>query len=210
MENMELIINGIYYYIYSADDLQSWYGITIDDEYGAAYYGPESGVYTDEVIEVPESIIVEGQTIPVVSFGGGYNIYDEEDAASVSEVILPSSILLMEYGFYGFGNLQKVTCYAETAPLLINDNDEFYYTPDTKELYIPSGSDYSTWETETTWASVNEIYDGFVEIVNGLKYKQTAETTVALIGYDETFTATSLTIPSSITREGNTDRKSVV
>ena len=51
---------------------------------------------------------------------------------------------------------------------------------------------------------VNEIYDGFVEIVNGLKYKETGETTVALIGYDETFTATSLTIPSSITHEGNT------
>ena len=206
----EIIINGIVYLLITADELQQMFGITIDAEVGLVYAGPESGTFADEVIEVPECVTVEGQTFPVVGFAGGMMVLQNEfAAASVSEVILPQSILFLMYGFYGFTNLQKVTCYAESTPKLSSEigvpaGIDFVGTPSTKELYIPSGSDYSTWEADTTWASVNEIYDGFVEIVDGLKYKETGETTVALIGYDETFTATSLTIPSSITHEGKT------
>ena len=208
--NETIVINGIVYLVITADVLQQMFGITIDVEVGLVYAGPETGTFTEEVIEVPESITAEGQTVPVVGFVGGMMALEIGNAAaSVSEVILPSSILFLIYGFSMFTNLQKVTCYAETAPKLSSEIGEpvgtdFEGTPETKELYIPAGSDYSTWTVETTWGSVNEIYDGFVETVNGLKYKETGETTVALIGYDETFTATSLTIPSSITHEGNT------
>ena len=151
----EIVINGIVYFVLSAEELQQYFGMTIDTEYGSMYGGPETGAYTDGVIEVPESITVEGQTVPVVGFdGGGLNGFD---VVSVSEVILPSTILCLLGGFYGFTNLQKVTCYAESAPLLSSEifgdqpGTDFEGTPSTKELYIPSGSDYSTWTNDTTW-----------------------------------------------------------
>jgi len=208
----EIVINGILYLPITADELQHKFGITIDAEVCLVYIGPETGAFTDEIVEVPESVTVEGQTVPVVGFMGGYLVLatqNQNAAASVTEVILPSSTLFLTYGFSFFTNLQKITCYAESVPKLSSEvggptGIDFEGTPGTKELHIPSGSDYTVWENDTRWSSVNEIYDGFVEIVGDLKYKETGENTVALIGYDETFTATSLTIPSSITHEGNT------
>ena len=121
---MEIIINGILYLFITADELQQMFGITIDGDFGLIYVGPESGAFTEEVIEVPESITAEGQTVPVVGFAGGMMVEmtrDIESAASVSEVILPSSILFLMYGFFMFTNLQKVTCYAESTPKLISE-----------------------------------------------------------------------------------------
>jgi hypothetical protein len=45
--------------------------------------------------------------------------------------------------FYGCGNLNKITCYSTKAPSIANST--FTGVKPNGILYIPSGSDYSSW-----------------------------------------------------------------
>ena len=88
------------------------------------------------------------------------------DCSSLTSVTIPNSVTsIIGEAFRNCSSLTSVTCLAETAPSL--GNNVFSSTPSTKVLNIPCGSNYSSWESATTWASV-ECID--VNLGNGLTY----------------------------------------
>ncbi len=142
----------------------------------------ESGAFKDcsslTSINIPNSVTSIGAlaffdcssltsvTIPnsVTSIGYQAFVY----CSSLTSLTIPSSVTTIgNQAFYGCNNLSSVTCLAETAPSL--GNNVFYSTPTTKVLNIPCGSDYSSWESATDWASV-ECIDIDVDLGNGLTY----------------------------------------
>ena len=86
--------------------------------------------------------------------------------SSLTSVTIGNSVTSIRYNaFYNCYGLTSVTCLAETAPSL--GVDVFSSTPSTKVLKISCGSDYSSWESATDWASV-ECID--VDLGNSLTY----------------------------------------
>ena len=84
---------------------------------------------------------------------------------SLTSVNIPNSVTSIgNWAFNSCSSLTSVTCLAETAPSL--GDSVFTYTPSTKVLNIPCGSDYSSWESATDWASVECTLD----LGNGLTY----------------------------------------
>ena len=72
----------------------------------------------------------------------------------LTSVTIGNSVTSIGYAaFEDCSSLTSVTCLAETAPSL--GNNVFYSTPSTKVLKIPFGSDYSSWQSNTTWEKTN-------------------------------------------------------
>ena len=79
---------------------------------------------------------------------GYYFFYD---CTSLSSFTIPNSVTSIEdYAFAGCTSLTEINCLATTAPTL--GTDIFVNLPTQGTLYIPNGSDYSTWtEILTSW-----------------------------------------------------------
>lgn len=76
---------------------------------------------------------------------------------SLTSIIIPKKVTgVKSYAFSGCSSLTFVTFLAETAPSLTNIWSVFPTTPN-KTLTVPFGSDYSAWESHTTWGRV--IYE---------------------------------------------------
>lgn len=88
---------------------------------------------------------------------------------SLNSIIIPKKVTgVKSYAFSGCSSLTSVTFLAETAPSLSNIWNVFSSTPATKTLTVPFGSDYSAWETHTTWGRV--IYKTNVGETKTLNY----------------------------------------
>lgn len=84
----------------------------------------------------------------------------------VTEIVIPAKVTdnSVEYNvthigaeaFLGCNNLTSITCLAETA-LVLENNDVFSSIPASKTLTVPFGSDYSSWQSATTWAKTNYL-----------------------------------------------------
>ena len=87
----------------------------------------------------------------------GYSAFSS--CSSLNSIIIPKKVTgIKGSAFSGCSSLTSVTFLAETAPSLSNDTDTypvFSSTPATKTLTVPFGSDYSAWESHTTWGEVN-------------------------------------------------------
>ena len=69
-------------------------------------------------------------------------VYCKRDATNVT---IPESITkIKNTAFYNCSSLNEITCLATTAPTL-DVIDTFYNLPENGTLYVPQGSDYSTW-----------------------------------------------------------------
>ena len=100
-------------------------------------------------VTIPNSVITIGTALE------GYGAFEECD--NLTSITIPSSVTsLGRYTFYSCNNLTSITCLAETAPTLIG-NGTFSGTPNAKTLTIPFGSNYSTWQSNTTWAKTNHL-----------------------------------------------------
>ena len=119
------------------------------------------------------------------------------DCSSLTYVTIGNSVTSIEgQAFWDCSSLTSVTCLAETAPSL--GNTAFYFTPSTKVLNIPCGSDYSSWESATTWASIDCIRF----TIGDLTYEVISETEVKVQACTES--ATSVVIPETVTYQGTT------
>ncbi len=84
----------------------------------------------------------------------------------VTEIVIPAKVTheSVEYNvtkigdgaFNGCPNLSSITCLAENAPELVN-NGVFSPITATKTLIVPFGSNYSAWQSATTWAKTNYL-----------------------------------------------------
>ena len=71
-----------------------------------------------------------------------YNAFS--DITSLSSITIPNSVTSIgRYAFQRCPSLTYVTCYATTAPTL--DSDAFSNISTNGTLYVPNGSDYSSW-----------------------------------------------------------------
>ena len=88
---------------------------------------------------------------------------------SLNSIIIPKKVTgVKSYAFSGCSSLTSVTFLAETAPSLSNIWYVFSSTPATKTLTVPFGSNYSAWESHTTWGRV--IYETNVGETKTLNY----------------------------------------
>ena len=75
---------------------------------------------------------------------------------SLNSIIIPKKVTgVKSYAFSGCSSLTYVTFLAETAPSLTNVWYVFSSTPADKTLTVPFGSNYSAWESHTSWGQVN-------------------------------------------------------
>ncbi len=75
--------------------------------------------------------------------------------SKLSSIIIPKNVVeIKSYAFYYCTSLTSVTFLSETAPSLTGVYNAFLSTPNTKTLTVPFGSDYSAWESHTTWGRV--------------------------------------------------------
>ena len=162
---------------------------------------------TDLVI--PETVTYQGTTYSVTGIDGEafYWYYNGEDwvqspCTTLTSVTIPNSVTSIgNYAFYGCSSLTSVTCLAETAPSL--GSNVFAFTPSTKVLNIPCGSDYSSWESATDWANVECTWN----LGNGLTY---FSLTFAIISEEEhtmevsscDVSATDVEIPARVIYNG--------
>ncbi|MEE1253159.1 MAG: leucine-rich repeat domain-containing protein, partial [Bacteroidales bacterium] len=87
---------------------------------------------------------------------------------SLTSIIIPKKVTgVKSYAFSGCSSLTFVTFLAETAPSLTNIWSVFPTTPN-KTLTVPFGSDYSAWESHTTWGRV--IYETNAGETKNLNY----------------------------------------
>ena len=157
-----------------------------------------------EVI-IPSAIEINDIEYPVTCIGGAAFEY----CRSLTSVTIPNSVTSIgSYGHNAFKNcssLTSVICLAETAPTLVDD--VFNSTPSTKTLTVPCESDYSSWESATTWVSVNEdcpaLEIGEQFTIGDFTYEVTSANEVAVKTYNNN-TATSTEIPSTVTYQGTT------
>lgn len=78
--------------------------------------------------------------------------------SKLSSIIIPKNVVeIKSYAFYYCTSLTSVTFLSETAPSLTGVYNAFLSTHSTKTLKVPFGSDYSAWESHTTWGRV--IYE---------------------------------------------------
>ena len=107
------------------------------------------------------SVTIPNSVTSIGNYAFGY-------CSSLYSVTIPNSVTSIgDYAFNHCSSLTSVTCLKETAPSL--GSSVFYITPSTKVLNIPCGSDYSSWESATDWASV-ECIDIYVDLGNSLTY----------------------------------------
>ena len=82
-------------------------------------------------ITIPNSVTIIGN-------------YDFLDCTSLTSVYIGSGVTSIgNYSFYNCTSLNSITCYATTAPSL--GTSVFYKFESNGKLYVPQGSDYSTW-----------------------------------------------------------------
>ncbi|MBO5843881.1 MAG: leucine-rich repeat domain-containing protein [Bacteroidales bacterium] len=97
---------------------------------------------------------------------GSYAFYY---CSKLSSIIIPKNVVeIKSYAFYYCTSLTSVTFLSETAPSLTGVYNAFLSTPNTKTLTVPFGSDYSAWESYTTWGRV--IYKTNVGETKTLNY----------------------------------------
>ena len=144
-------------------------------------------------------------TIPntVTAIGTSSDNYGAfEECNNLTTITIPSSVVeLGRWTFYNCDNLTSIICLADVAPT-INDYT-FSGTLNNKTLTIPYGSDYSSWENATTWASVQAIVDlGNSLTLSPLTFAIESEANRTMkVAYCET-SATQVNIPSHIKYNG--------
>lgn len=88
---------------------------------------------------------------------------------SLTSIIIPKKVTAVKsYAFSGCSSLTSVTFLPVAAPSLTNIWSVFLSNPNTKTLTVPFGSDYSAWESHTTWGRV--IYKTNVGETKTLNY----------------------------------------
>ena len=93
--------------------------------------------------------------LPTVCYSNCFGFF--RNCSNLISIDIPNSITSIgDQAFYGCSSLSSVTFLGETAPSI--SNNVFANTPSTKTLSYPCGSDYSSWQSATTWASV-ECFD---------------------------------------------------
>jgi len=66
--------------------------------------------------------------------------------SGLTSVTIPSNVTEIESNAFRGSRLHSITCLATTAPILGSDVFALLLTSGT--LYVPSGSDYSSWLSE--------------------------------------------------------------
>ena len=90
------------------------------------------------------------------------------NCSSLESIIIPKEVNAIKgFAFSGCSSLTSVTFLAETAPSLTNVWYVFSSTPANKTLTVPFGSNYSAWESHTSWGQVNyKINKGETKTLN--------------------------------------------
>ena len=134
--------------------------------------GTGSGIYGNGDAHLPSTLeIIENEALigafhtpntsielPNVRFIGDTN-FDDTDAIT-SVTFGPKLEYISGASFFNCPNLSEITCYATTAPELIDYNPPvwrpFNRIAETGTLYYPAGSDYSSWMAKlpSGWTSV--------------------------------------------------------
>ena len=74
-----------------------------------------------------------------------------------------------DYAFNNCNNLTSITCLSTTEPTLASN--AFGMSPTNKQLTIPFNSNYSSWESATTWSKINhKINAGETKTLNATFY----------------------------------------
>ena len=124
---------------------------------------------------------------------------------SLPSVIIPNSVTFIGNGAFGLcSSLSSVICLAENAPSL--DTNVFSGTPNTKTLFVPCGSDYSSWQSATAWESVDcfDLYLGNSLTAFPLTFEIISEEERTMAVRDCDNSATVVVIPETVTYNGNT------
>ena len=127
------------------------------------------------------------------------------ECSSLTSVTIPNSVTsIYDWAFGNCSSLSSVICLAENAPSL--DTNVFSGTPNTKTLFVPCGSDYSSWQSATSWESVDcfDLYLGNSLTAFPLTFGIISEEERTMAVGDCDNSATVVVIPETVTYNGNT------
>lgn len=134
----------------------------------AFYYAGSTSYTTQRNIVIPDSVKEIGDSafgaMPMVgelTIGSGVTTIGDHAFSSnnCTSIIIGKSVTEIGIEAFSFSEeCESITCYAEIAPTLLNTGSEnrvFYEIKRNGTLYIPEGSDYSTW------LSTDKFYLGY-------------------------------------------------
>ena len=127
------------------------------------------------------------------------------ECSSLTSVTIPNSVTsIYDWAFGNCSSLSSVICLAENAPSI--DINIFSGTPNTKTLFVPCGSDYSSWQSATAWESIDcfDLYLGNSLTAFPLTFEIISEEERTMAVRDCDNSATVVVIPETVTYNGNT------
>ena len=170
---------------------------------------PSSVTYDDEtynVIAVDDmAFSASGVPTNVILSDGITTLGTQVFGTQTTNVTLPSTLTSVgDALFLGCDDLQAVTCFAVTPPVITSGSSPMISTPNTATLYVPAGS-LSAYQDAPGWSvfsNIEEINTTETEVtIDGINYRLNLVTNEATVIWTSEWSE-EVTIPSTVTSGG--------